>query len=565
MASLAGALSLTFDQHLTAVRTAAPDALTTTAWAWPPLGALALLALLVSLRHPELGLSVRRLAGGVAAAAILLAAGGSLTMALPQGWTALAYSAPAALLLTLSATRLRRIRPAATPAAGLPALAGAFRAAGGVLLAASLPLLPELVRALLTPLPHAHATWTVDPAPGWGWTVAPAALTGLWLLVGALTTLAALRVTAIGSAALEAVLAALALPAIALLPVAFGLPHGVAVAVTVLLTLAAALAAVLRDARPAVLTGLTAAPVLALLWALTDRTATITVLAVLAVLAGVLAARGRSTVPRATAAGCAVLALGAEALAVGATAELGRADLMLAVLAVAIVSAPVAARTRGSVSLAVEATGYGLAGFALALTTAQPGRLAFDLTLTGVASLGVALRADRRRPAALTATALLLVASWIRLALSDVHTPEAYTLPPACLALTLGLLQRRRHPETDSWSAYGAGLGLGLLPSLLAAWTDPHWLRPLLLGSAALAVTLAGVRRRLRSPLLLGGATLFLVAVHELAPTVLQVLGLLPRWVPLAAAGLLLLALGATYEQRLRDARRMRDSLRRLG
>jgi UDP-N-acetylmuramyl tripeptide synthase len=43
-----------------------------------------------------------------------------------------------------------------------------------------------------------------------------------------------------------------------------------------------------------------------------------------------------------------------------------------------------------------------------------------------------------------------------------------------------------------------------------------------------------------------------------------QVTGALPRWAPPALAGLLLLALGATYEQRIRDVRRVREVLGRM-
>ncbi|MFE2145165.1 SCO7613 C-terminal domain-containing membrane protein, partial [Streptomyces sp. NPDC059456] len=78
-------------------------------------------------------------------------------------------------------------------------------------------------------------------------------------------------------------------------------------------------------------------------------------------------------------------------------------------------------------------------------------------------------------------------------------------------------------------------------------------------------VTLLGAHRRLQAPLLLGGATLAAVAVHELAPYVVQVVDALPRWLPPALAGLLLLVVGATYEKRLRDARRLRAALGRLG
>ncbi|KJY16293.1 SCO7613 C-terminal domain-containing membrane protein, partial [Streptomyces katrae] len=140
----------------------------------------------------------------------------------------------------------------------------------------------------------------------------------------------------------------------------------------------------------------------------------------------------------------------------------------------------------------------------------------------------------------------------------------AYTLPVTAGALAVGVVRRRRDPGASSWAAYGPGLGATLLPGLVAVWGDPYWPRPLLLGLGALVVTLVGAHRRLRAPLLLGGFALAGVAVHELAPYVVQVAGLLPRWVPPALAGVLLLAVGATYERRLRDARRLREALGRF-
>lgn len=128
----------------------------------------------------------------------------------------------------------------------------------------------------------------------------------------------------------------------------------------------------------------------------------------------------------------------------------------------------------------------------------------------------------------------------------------------------IGVLRRRRDPAASSWTAYGAGLAVTLVPSLVTAWADPHWLRPLLLGAAALVITLAGARWRLQALLVLGGAALALDAVHELAPYVVQVAGALPRWVAPALAGVVLLAVGATYEKRLRDARRLRNALGRM-
>uniref|UniRef100_UPI0013E2BC15 SCO7613 C-terminal domain-containing membrane protein n=1 Tax=Actinacidiphila soli TaxID=2487275 RepID=UPI0013E2BC15 len=215
---------------------------------------------------------------------------------------------------------------------------------------------------------------------------------------------------------------------------------------------------------------------------------------------------------------------------------------------------------------ALEYAGYAATGLAIALALAagDGAVLALVLALAGVLAAAVALRADRRPPAGYAAAVLMVAASWVRLAASDVTVPEAYALPVGVAALGVGLLRRRRDASASSWAAYAPGLAATLVPSLLAAWSDPGWPRPLLLGCAALAVTLLGARHRLQAPLLLGGAALALDALHELAPLVAQVVGALPRWLPIALAGVLLLATGATYEQRLRDVRRVRDLLGRL-
>lgn len=582
------------------------------------------------LGHPGLSAAHRRVAAALGGVALLVACGGTVAAGPAREWGAVAYAAPAALLALVTGALVRgsgRDRTGAGAQAsgqgrpfGQAAPLGLFHAAALVLLVASAPALGEIVRAVLAPLGQVRAAWAGGPAASWDWSVAPAAVTGLWLLLAVLAALAGYGLTradlaiapaapaaatagapapagadatraaapAAGPASVPAPVPAsgagsagpvggfataaalLAVPALALLPVALGLPYGVAVAVAAGSAVAAVAYALLRPVRPATVVAPVTAAVLALLWAPADRVATIAVLAVLAGLSVVLAVRagaaptGPGLAVRSVAAACAVAASGAEGAAVTATAGGTLPDVTLAVLGVAVASAPVAARTGGAVSRAVEGTGYALGALALLLTAGAPGRLAFALVVAGVAMSGVALRPERRRAASLAATALLIVSSWIRLALSGVGTPEAYTLSAAVAALVIGGLRLRRHPEAGSWTAYGPGLGLGLAPSLPAMWVDGGWLRPLLLGSAALAVTVLGARARLQCPLVLGGGVLLLVGVHELAPVVVQVLGLLPRWVPLAFAGLLLLVLGATYEQRLRDARRLRASLGRL-
>jgi hypothetical protein len=66
---------------------------------------------------------------------------------------------------------------------------------------------------------------------------------------------------------------------------------------------------------------------------------------------------------------------------------------------------------------------------------------------------------------------------------------------------------------------------------------------------------LLGARRGLQAPLAIGGGVLAADAVLLLAPYAAA----MPRWLVLGAAGTLLVAVGATYEQRLRDLGRLRE------
>lgn len=180
--------------------------------------------------------------------------------------------------------------------------------------------------------------------------------------------------------------------------------------------------------------------------------------------------------------------------------------------------------------------------------------LSVALAVGGVTALAVALRPDRRQLVYLGA-ALLCGCLWVRLVIAGVSAPEPYVVPPALAALVLGHLRRRADAGVGSWPAYGPGLVLALLPTLYVVLSDQGLTRPLALGAGALAVLLLGVRDRLQAPLVLGGATLAIDALIQIAPYAAE----LPRWVSIGTAGLLLVAVGATYEQRLRDLRRIQD------
>ncbi|MEH0974831.1 hypothetical protein V6U77_27220 [Micromonospora sp. CPCC 205546] len=155
-----------------------------------------------------------------------------------------------------------------------------------------------------------------------------------------------------------------------------------------------------------------------------------------------------------------------------------------------------------------------------------------------------------------------LVGGWLLLAARDVAVLEAYTVPAAALALAAGLVALRTRPGLTSWLALGPALAAALLPSLVSVLVapDPQPWRRLLLGAAALGAVLAGATRRWQAPVLLGGVTLVLLALHELVRS----WDLLPGWIFLAVGGLALIGLATTYERRRRDLARLRAAVGRM-
>ncbi|HEY6278836.1 MAG TPA: hypothetical protein VIX86_21190, partial [Streptosporangiaceae bacterium] len=189
-----------------------------------------------------------------------------------------------------------------------------------------------------------------------------------------------------------------------------------------------------------------------------------------------------------------------------------------------------------------------------------PGPAVTVLAGSAVLCLGAALRPGRRF--LLWPGLALAAAAWSAgLAAHGVLAPEPYTVPVAAILLAAGWQWSRRAPAVVSWLTYGPGLVALLLPTLAAAWPQEGWVRPLALGVTAATVMVAGARARLAAPLLLGAAVTLLDAVHELAPALTELARMAPRWVPIALAGLVLIILGATYEARLRDLRRLRAAL----
>ncbi|MFE6059177.1 SCO7613 C-terminal domain-containing membrane protein [Streptomyces sp. NPDC056431] len=582
----------------------------TSPWSGAPLLlAAAALTLYVARRLPTLAVA----ASAVAGLAAVAAAGGLLRPAVPTDWTVPVY-----VLCGLALASVWRLSPAGDGAAEETGrrLPGGVRlglagAGGGVAALGVVWALPPVAVGLLGPMARTTEVWSGEHA-GRALTSYPGTAV-LVLAVAAAVLVAVPRLWArCGALALVWAL-------LTALPVSLGLPYATTLTLQLLTTAAALGCAVrpgpmargLRRPEPAegrgtpepepspaapaapaapgapwgawapsrprpqapatepgtvlgwiAYAGGLASAVSAVALALDVREATFATLGALLVLLVGVAALGAGA--RRVVAACAAV-LTATGLVVAVAAAGGFEDhwTALALLLVPAATAAVGAKAR-PVALPVEITGAVVALPAFALAASRPAFLALALALGGVIAAATAVRPERRRFASWTAAVLFLLATWVRLAVWEVTTPEAYTLPVTVPALVVGFLRRRRDREASSWTAYGPGLAATLLPSLVAAWTDPEWPRPLALGVAALVVTLLGARFRLQALLVLGGSVLALDGLHELAPYVVQAVGALPRWLPPALAGLLLLAVGATYEQRLRDARRLRDRVARM-
>lgn len=232
--------------------------------------------------------------------------------------------------------------------------------------------------------------------------------------------------------------------------------------------------------------------------------------------------------------------------------------------AVAVALLAVAARlTTGNVrragveQLTVEAMSYCGAAVAALWAARSTSHLVAILVGYGLA-LGLSATRPQRRPLAVAAAGCEVLAWWVLLFTADVGIVEAYTLPCALLAHIVGVLQLRRRPALRSWVGYGPALAAAFLPSLALLTTGPDVpARRLLLLFGAVAVVAVGAYRRRQAPVVVGAVVVVAMVIHELV----RAWHLLPGWIPLATAGVLLVALGATYEQRRRDVRRLRHSI----
>ena len=143
-------------------------------------------------------------------------------------------------------------------------------------------------------------------------------------------------------------------------------------------------------------------------------------------------------------------------------------------------------------------------------------------------------------PAWRAGAAQLVVAAWTAAALADLSIPEAYTLPAA---LGLLLAAGPRLGDGPSWPAWGPGLVVAAVPSVVWAIVAPGSTRPVLVLLAASAVMGAAAWRAVRAPLFVAAWTAVALALGlAVVALPLPVTGAL-------VVGVVLLAVGARRER----------------
>ncbi|SHN77487.1 hypothetical protein SAMN05660350_02529 [Geodermatophilus obscurus] len=230
---------------------------------------------------------------------------------------------------------------------------------------------------------------------------------------------------------------------------------------------------------------------------------------------------------------------------------LGTAVAGLLVVLVAAAGFALAAARAGTPEEPAAAGAAALATLVTAVSTAETGawgQVAVQLAIAGAAGGAYALVAARR-DVALLAVADLVAACWVAAGGAAVQTVEVYTLPAAVGLLVVALPRLRAGAR--SWAAEGAAVGTAVAPSALVVVADPSAPRLVLVVLAAGALTAVGTLTHRQAPFVVGAASLAFVVLGRLTPYA----PLAPRWLTLAVVGLLLLALGATYERRRQQAR----------
>lgn len=266
---------------------------------------------------------------------------------------------------------------------------------------------------------------------------------------------------------------------------------------------------------------------------------------------------------------CRLSSFGTTALVIG-TATIGADLASLADLPFRLVAVVVSLLALGAASFLLRvfagrreieiAAGLGIVVTLLSGVEMTFGAQAVVFTVVGAPLIVLGMFVHDRDRLRFVGSAALGVAWVLRLLASNVDTIEAYTAPFAIVLLSAGFLAMRGNPQLRTAIALTPGLTLALLPSIPQALDDPTGLRALLLGLAGLIALGLGIWRSWQMPFVYGSVVVTLLVVWNVGPLANG----LPRWILIAAAGIILVGSGITWENRVRNAKTVTQYVQNL-
>ncbi len=471
-----------------------------------------------------------------------------------DAWGLLAATATAALVLALTERSARRGRDSA-----------AFVGAGTVILFGALPSVVIFIRSLVTLLEPATEHWTGSATETLRFSE-PWRTSDQLVALGLLATVSLAAIGQVRSRPHLQWVAGAALGAVTLIavPMVIGVPTWAAITLLIGAGIAGLAVAGATDRDELALAGTVLTP-LGVAVSLATPTLTIGSLAVVSAAAWTLALRSTAPTPSsraalfsATAIGTTsglVLAItanaGGEAGAIALAVEIAAGALLLPLPAIAHLSAVADSRLGKLLSLPQTRGAYELSGAVVivlalraAIVTDNAGVITAALIIAAVLSVVHAVRPERSWMV-VVASGLFAAAVPVQLDEAGVELVEAYAAPMVAVAAVFGWYVHRENPSSSSWITWGPATAIALGPSLAVALGEDAGVRPLVLPVVAFVVVAVGAMLRKQAPVIIGALVVAAVGIDFLITLAAD----LPRWIPFAFAGLLLLGLGANFEQ----------------
>jgi hypothetical protein len=163
-----------------------------------------------------------------------------------------------------------------------------------------------------------------------------------------------------------------------------------------------------------------------------------------------------------------------------------------------------------------------------------------------------------------TSLSLAVLVGIVGLASGYTSPLELVSVPLAIALIVAGLIRLDRNPAARTWPQLGPGFAVLLIPSLLPDFAHTELWRVVALGVVALATVVLSIALRWQAPLLIAGIVLIVHAVAQLWPWIADVYSVLPWWLWLGIGGVLLVAVAARYEHRVRNLRSIAGTIASL-